>query len=144
MPIRRLATPAAYSPEQIAIPIGAHKAACTALGAEPADTIYSEAVARKILECAAKGEFESDRLCAYAVRALRNGSLDGARLSLGCCSFEATAAAMRSECLLINQQSFIKTLSHLARVAGTISGVSSLAPVMMDSSIERHLRGTRI
>lgn len=71
MPIRRLATPAAYSPEQIAILTGAHKAACTALGVEQADTVYSEAVARKILECAATGEFDSSRLCDYAVRALR-------------------------------------------------------------------------
>ena len=71
MPMRRLATPAAFSPEQIAILIGAHKAACAALGAEPADTMSSEAVARKILKCAAQGEFDSARLCDYAVRALQ-------------------------------------------------------------------------
>jgi hypothetical protein len=75
MPIRRLATPAAYSPEQITILIDAHKAACAALAVEPADTMYSEAVALKILECAAQGEFASDRLCDYAVQAFRtNGS----------------------------------------------------------------------
>ena len=71
MPIRRLATPAAYSPEQIVILIDAHRAACAALAVEPADTMYSEAVALKILECAATGDFNSDRLCDYAVRALR-------------------------------------------------------------------------
>ena len=71
MPIRRLATPAAYSPEQITALIGAHKAACAALGVEPSDTVYAEAVALKILECAVKGEFDSNRLCDYAVRALQ-------------------------------------------------------------------------
>ena len=71
MPIRRLATPSAYSPEQITILIGAHKAACAALGAEQADTVYAEAVALKILECAAKLDFDSDRIRDYAVHALR-------------------------------------------------------------------------
>jgi hypothetical protein len=71
MPIRKLAMPSAYSPEQITILISAHKAACTVLGVEPADSVYAEAVALKILEYAAKGEFDPDSLCDYAVRALR-------------------------------------------------------------------------
>jgi hypothetical protein len=71
MPIRKLATPAAYSPEQITVLISAHEAACTALGVEQADAVYAEAVALKVLECAAKGEFDTERLCDYAVRALR-------------------------------------------------------------------------
>jgi hypothetical protein len=74
MPIRRLATPAAYSPEQIERLVGAHTSACAALGVEQADTVHAEAVARKILECAAKGEFDSDRLRDYAVHALRTSS----------------------------------------------------------------------
>jgi hypothetical protein len=71
MPIRKLATPTAYSPEQITVLISAHKAACTALGVEPADSMYAEAVALKILEYAAKGEFDLDRLRDHAVTALR-------------------------------------------------------------------------
>jgi hypothetical protein len=71
MPIRRLATPAAYSPEQIDSLVSAHKSACATLGVEQADTMYAEAVALKILECAANGEFDSDRLCDCAVQALR-------------------------------------------------------------------------
>jgi len=71
MPIRRLATPAAYSPEQIEVLVGAHASACAALGVEQADTIHAEAVALKILERAAQGECDGDRLCAYAVHALR-------------------------------------------------------------------------
>jgi hypothetical protein len=71
MPIRKLATPSAYSPEQITVLISAHKAACAALGVEPADLVYAEAVARKILEYAAKGEFDHDCLCDCAVHDLR-------------------------------------------------------------------------
>ena len=71
MAIRKLATPTAYSPEQVAILISAHDAACAALGVAPAQSVNAEAVARKILECAAKGEFDPDRLRDYAVRTLR-------------------------------------------------------------------------
>lgn len=71
MPIRRLATPAAYSPEQIEALVSAQNSACAALGVEQGDTLHAEAVALKILECAAQGEFDSGRLCDYAVRALR-------------------------------------------------------------------------
>ena len=71
MPIRKLAAHAAYSPEQITILVSAHQAACAALGVEPADAVYVEAVARKILEHTAQGEFDPDRLRDHAVRAFR-------------------------------------------------------------------------
>ena len=71
MPIRKLAGPSVYSPEQITLLISAHKAACGALGVEETDAVYIEAVALKILECAAQGELDPDRLCNYAVHALR-------------------------------------------------------------------------
>ena len=73
MRIRKYATYAAYSPEQIAILVSAHEGACAALGVEPANSATAEAVALKILECAAKGEFNPDSLCDDAVRALRPG-----------------------------------------------------------------------
>jgi len=74
MPIRRLAGPSAYSPEQITILISAHEAACAALGVMPANSVNAEAVALKILEYAAEGEFDPDRLCDYAVHALRTST----------------------------------------------------------------------
>ena len=72
MAIRELATYAAYSPEQIAILISAYGAACAALGVSQTESVKAEAVALKILEHAAKGEFDPDRLCDYAVHALRD------------------------------------------------------------------------
>jgi hypothetical protein len=71
MSIRKLAGPSAYSPEQIEVLISAHEAACAALGVAPANSVRAESVALKVLEYAAKGEFDPDRLCDYAVHALR-------------------------------------------------------------------------
>jgi hypothetical protein len=71
MPIRRLAISAAYSPEQITMLISAHEGACAALGISFAQSARAEAVALKVLECAAKGEFDPDRLRDYAIHALR-------------------------------------------------------------------------
>jgi hypothetical protein len=71
MPIRRLAATAAYSPEQVAILGRAFEAACVALGVNREDRSAAEAVATQILEYAAKGEFDPDRLKDYAVHALR-------------------------------------------------------------------------
>jgi hypothetical protein len=71
MPIRKLANPAAYSPEQITVLIKAHEAACAALGVTSAASGDAEAIALKILEHAAQGELDPKRLCDHAVQALR-------------------------------------------------------------------------
>lgn len=71
MPIRKLATSATYSPEQVTVLIGAHEAACMALGITPASSREAEAVALKILELAARGELDPARLRDHAVQALR-------------------------------------------------------------------------
>jgi hypothetical protein len=64
--------PAGYSPEQITILISAHEAACAVLGVRQTESVKAEAVALQILEHAAKGEFDPDRLRDYAVHALRD------------------------------------------------------------------------
>jgi hypothetical protein len=71
MPIRKLAKSAAYSPEQVIILTSAHEDACATLGVTIAASADAEVVALKILECAAQGEFDPDRLRDYAVHALR-------------------------------------------------------------------------
>ena len=72
MPIRSLAISAAYSPEQITALISAHEGACAALGVGFAQSARAETVARKVLECAAGGEFDPDQLRDYAIHALRS------------------------------------------------------------------------
>lgn len=79
MPIRILATSAAYSPEQVTILISAYEAACADLGVLSEDRTAAEAVAAKILECAARGEFDPDHLRDYAVRKLKEGGSSGRR-----------------------------------------------------------------
>ena len=71
MPIRKLANSAVYSPEQITVLISAQEAACAALGVAIAASQEAEAIALKILEHAAQGEFDPDRLRDHAVQALR-------------------------------------------------------------------------
>jgi hypothetical protein len=76
MPIRKLAATAAYSPDQVMILVSACEAACAALGINRADRSAAEAVASKILEYAAKGEFDPDRLKDYTIHALRGDDRD--------------------------------------------------------------------
>jgi hypothetical protein len=71
MPIRKLAKSATYSPEQITVLISAHEAACAALGVTLSGSQDAEAIALKILEHAAQGELDPDRLRDHAVQALR-------------------------------------------------------------------------
>jgi hypothetical protein len=76
MPIRKLATTAAYSPDQVTILVSACEAARVALGIDREDRSAAEAVATKILEYAAKGEFDPDRLKNHAIHALRGDDRD--------------------------------------------------------------------
>jgi hypothetical protein len=82
MPLRRHATPTGYSPEQIAILVSAHEAACAAPGVEQVNSANGEAIALKVLELAAKGEFDLGRLRDYAVHALRTNGNSGALTKL--------------------------------------------------------------
>ena len=76
MPIRKLAASAAYSPEQVTMLGKAYEAACVALGIDGGDRPAAEAVATTILQFAAKGELDPDRLRDYAVHALRLSDRD--------------------------------------------------------------------
>jgi hypothetical protein len=76
MPIHKLTANAAYSPEQVAMLGKAYEAACAALAINKADRSAAEAVATAILQHAAKGEFDPERLRDYTVHALKRA--DGA------------------------------------------------------------------
>jgi hypothetical protein len=71
MPIRKLAAPAAYTPEELVHLTAAFDAACQVLGVSRTQTVEAERVAMKILQCAQLGERDPDRLRDYAVHALR-------------------------------------------------------------------------
>ena len=71
MPIRKLAAAAAYTPEQLTCVIDAYESACHALGVTRHDAAAAEGIAVKVLEYAATGEFDPERLRDYVVHALR-------------------------------------------------------------------------
>ena len=71
MPIRKLAAAAAYTPEQLTCVIDAYESACDVLRVARDDPAAAEPVALKVLEYAATGEFDPERLRDYAVHALR-------------------------------------------------------------------------